>query len=86
VVISCITPKYAKSENCQREVTLADCLKKPIIPLIMDKEQQWPPVGQMSMIFAKLLYINMCEQGGDEDDDFPDMKFEELVSEIKERL
>ena len=86
MVISCITPKYAKSENCQREVTLADCLKKPIIPIILDKELQWPPVGQMSMIFAKLLYINMCGDDENEEDDFPVMKFEELVSEIKQRL
>jgi radical SAM superfamily enzyme YgiQ (UPF0313 family) len=28
----------------------------------------------------------MCGPGDDEDEDFPDMKFQELVSEIKERL
>ena len=31
-VIACITPKYAISINCRREMALADALKKPIIP------------------------------------------------------
>ncbi|XP_031567310.1 uncharacterized protein LOC116302217 [Actinia tenebrosa] len=83
VIISCVTRKYTTSENCQREATLADCLKKPIIPVIFDNELQWPPPGQMSMIFAKLLYINVCS---DDKDEIPPMKFQELLSEIKERI
>jgi hypothetical protein len=45
---------------------------------------QWPPEGQMSMIFAKLLYINVC--GGDDENEIPATKFQELLGEIKERM
>ena len=59
VMICCVTKKYiCLSEICQREVTLADALRKPIIPLLLE-ELDWPPEGQLALIFAKLLYINM---------------------------
>ena len=77
-----MTERYSKSENCQREVTLADCLKKPLIPLLFDKTTGWPPPGQMSMIFAKLLYIDMTGQVGT----IPDNKFQELLREVKDKL
>ena len=76
-----MTDKYSKSENCQREVSLADLLKKPIIPLLFEKIV-WPPAGPMSMIFAKLLYIKM----GAPEENIPLPKFQELVKEIKERV
>lgn len=82
VVISCVTPKYTKSENCQRELTLADCLKKPIIPLLFDNANGWPPPGQMSLIFAKLLYIDMTGK----QNHIPQKKFEELVETVKSRI
>ena len=59
----CVTEKYTRSDNCQREATLADCLKKPIIPLLFE-DISWPPKGQLSLIFARLLYIRITEQGG----------------------
>ena len=58
VVVSCVTPKYALSANCRREISLADALKKPIIPLLLE-EMKWPPDGPMSMVFTELLFINM---------------------------
>ena len=70
------------SENCQREVTLADILKKPVVPLLFDKEIGWPPPGQMSLIFAKLLYIDMTGKEGA----IPQTKLEELVAMIKSKL
>ena len=57
VVISCVTPKYSLSANCRREVSLADALKKPIIPILLE-ETPWPPEGTMSMVFTQLLYID----------------------------
>ena len=56
-VVSCMTKKYSLSANCRREVSLADALKKPIIPILME-EMKWPPDGPMSMVFTELLYIN----------------------------
>ncbi|CAG2251519.1 unnamed protein product [Mytilus edulis] len=57
VVLTCITQKYSLSANCRREVSLADALKKPIIPLLLEK-MDWPPSGPMSMVFTQLLFIN----------------------------
>ena len=56
-VVSCVTQKYSLSANCRREVSLADALKKPIVPLLLE-EMKWPPDGPMSMVFTELLYIN----------------------------
>lgn len=53
-----MTQKYCLSEICQREVTLADSLRKPIIPLLFE-DIAWPPAGQLALIFVKLLYIKM---------------------------
>ena len=56
-VVSCVTQKYSLSANCRREVSLADALKKPMIPLLLE-QIKWPPDGPMSMVFTELLYIN----------------------------
>ena len=57
-MICCVTQKYCQSKIHQREATLADTLKKPIIPLLFE-DIDWPPFGQLALIFAKLLYIKM---------------------------
>lgn len=59
----CVTEKYIQSDMCQREATLADRLKKPIIPLLFE-DIPWPPRGQLSLIFARLLYIRINDKGG----------------------
>lgn len=56
-VVTCVTQKYSLSANCRREISLADALKKPIIPLLLE-QMKWPPDGPMSMVFTELLYIN----------------------------
>ena len=60
IVLSSVTTKYALSANCRREVSLADALKKPIIPLLMEKID-WPPSGPMSMALTSLLYVNFSK-------------------------
>jgi hypothetical protein len=64
VVLSCVTSKYSLSPNCRREVSLADAIKKPIIPLLLESIT-WPPEGPMSMVFTQLLYINFCKPNTD---------------------
>ena len=81
MVLCCVTGKYTRSENCQREVTLSDALRKPIIPLLFEKIE-WPPAGPMSMPFCKLLYIKMINP----EEPIPKDKFQELVKEVKERM
>ncbi|XP_033750485.1 uncharacterized protein LOC117334790 [Pecten maximus] len=84
VVLSCVTTKYALSANCRREVSLADSLKKPMVPLLLEKID-WPPTGPMSMVFTQLLFINFYRDEtvqltwvGD--------KFDELHTKIKENI
>lgn len=78
VVVCCVTERYCKSEMCQREVTLADNLKKPIIPLLFEF-LDWPPAGQLALIFTKLLYIDMSQTPGA----FPDNKLQELYHKVR---
>ncbi|XP_021368570.1 uncharacterized protein LOC110460155 [Mizuhopecten yessoensis] len=84
VVLSCVTSKYALSANCRREVSLADSLKKPMVPLLLEKID-WPPTGPMSMVFTQLLFINFYRDeavqmswNGD--------KFDELSGKIQEYI
>ena len=46
------------SQHCIKELTLADLLHKPIIPVMVDMVA-WPPPGGMSLIFSQLVYVNM---------------------------
>ena len=63
---------------CQREVTLADTLKKPIIPLLFEFID-WPPAGQLALIFTKLLYIDMSQTRGH----FAEDKLQELFRKVR---
>ncbi|XP_076104784.1 uncharacterized protein LOC143073258 isoform X2 [Mytilus galloprovincialis] len=84
VVLTCITQKYSLSANCRREVSLADALKKPIIPLLLEK-MDWPPSGPMSMVFTQLLFINFYR---DEDVQmtWTGPKLDELMEKIGEHM
>lgn len=84
VMLSSVTTKYALSANCRREVSLADALKKPIIPLLMEKID-WPPTGPMSLVLTQLLYVNFSK---DESLQLPweGNCFNELLSKIKQHI
>ncbi|WAR00448.1 hypothetical protein MAR_024820 [Mya arenaria] len=84
VVVSCVTPKYALSANCRREMSLADALKKPIIPLLLE-QTKWPPDGPMSMVFTELLFINVYRDENIQKT-WTGPKIEELVSKLKEHV
>ncbi|OWF40847.1 hypothetical protein KP79_PYT09249 [Mizuhopecten yessoensis] len=84
IVLSCVTSKYAVSANCRREVSLADSLKKPVVPLLLEK-MDWPPSGPMSMVFTQLLFINFYR---DEEVQmtWTGNKFDELLAKITENV
>lgn len=72
VIISCLTPKYALSEMCRKEMSLSMDLKKPIIPLLLEN-MPWPPKGPMAFVFTNVLYIdctNASTQAKIEDEKF----------------
>ena len=79
-VVSCVTQKYSLSANCRREVSLADALKKPIIPLMLE-QIKWPPDGPMSMVFTELLYINFYRDQSVQSSWKGD-QFDELISKL----
>ncbi|RWS25595.1 Neuralized-like protein, partial [Leptotrombidium deliense] len=62
IVVCCLTPRYVASRLCTREVTLADVLHKPILP-IMVEPTPWPPPGPMAVIMSSLVYIDLCNIG-----------------------
>ncbi|XP_069127354.1 uncharacterized protein [Argopecten irradians] len=84
IVLSCVTTKYAVSANCRREVSLADSLKKPLVPLLLEK-MEWPPSGPMSMVFTQLLFINFYR---DEEVQmsWTGEKFDELLAKVTEHV
>ncbi|XP_067664704.1 uncharacterized protein [Haliotis asinina] len=84
VILSCITTKYALSANCRREVSLADALKKPIVPLLLEKIT-WPPSGPMSMVFTQLLYINFSKDESVQEK-WTGKEFEEMVGKINKHM
>jgi hypothetical protein len=43
---------------CQRELILADMLKKPIVPVMFDLTP-WPPLGPASLILSQLVYVDL---------------------------
>ena len=57
-VLACVTPEYPLSINCRREMSLANALKKPIVPFYLEETSTWPPPGPMSLIFADKPYID----------------------------
>lgn len=81
VMLSCVTSKYSLSANCRREVSLADALKKPIVPLLLET-MTWPPEGPMSMVFTQLLYINFCKPNQDIQNHWNCPQMEELLGKI----
>lgn len=63
VVIACVTPKFVVSHYCNREMALADLLRKPIVPIML-APTPWPPPGGMGLIFSQLVYVDYFGVGG----------------------
>ncbi|XP_077869886.1 uncharacterized protein LOC100370582 isoform X2 [Saccoglossus kowalevskii] len=42
VVLCCITPRYIQSDNCIKDLSLAEYLNKPIVPIML-RFVAWPP-------------------------------------------
>ena len=86
VVLSCVTNKYALSANCRREVSLADALKKPIIPLLLEENFDWPPEGPMSMVFTQLIYIDFSKVELDMQEQWKSSQMETLYGKINQTI
>jgi len=82
VVICCMNPAYAQSDNCSREVHLTISTGKPLIPLQMEK-QTWPPEGALGPIMSEYLYIRFYDRKGNDQNVWPAEKFTELLGQIR---
>ena len=58
-MIAFITPRFIMSEACKKEVSLADLLRKPIIPVMIERTT-WPPPGPLALIMAQHIYIDLA--------------------------
>ena len=63
LVLCCLTPKFLVSDCCVKEILLADLLKKPIVPLMI-QPTPWPPPGPLSLSLAPLVYVDLAGAGG----------------------
>ena len=62
-MLCCITPRYVVSENCYKEISLADLLRKPVVPVMVERTP-WPPPGPLALILSRLIYIDLAGSGG----------------------
>lgn len=58
-----ISPRFILSDYCQKEVNLADLLRLPIIPVMIEKTP-WPPPGSLAVILSQHLYVDLAGTGG----------------------
>jgi len=62
VVVTCLSPEYSKSVNCNREFLLASDRKKATVPVIVEDLEAWPPRGNLGPLLAGKLYIRIYEE------------------------
>ena len=61
VVVCCITNKYLQSDNCSKDLTLAETFRKPIVPVML-RFCPWPPEAappQVRKILARLAPVDL---------------------------
>lgn len=87
-MIACITTKYTKSINGQREMALADMFSKPIIPLLLKHLNRWPPIGPMSLTLGGTSDLNFYSSSKNLaialNNKWSDDEFKKVVSRLNE--
>jgi len=61
LIICCISSSYKESNNCRREASYADQLKKPLMFVIA--EDNYKPTGWLGLLLESQLYYNVWEKG-----------------------
>ena len=87
VLVCFVTNELAKDSNCLGQINLAVQLNKPIIPLLVDSNCKWPPVGTLGPILSEYLFIRFFQRKTELTNDeryWPIDKFNELVMQLKQ--
>ncbi|RMZ96525.1 hypothetical protein BpHYR1_008771 [Brachionus plicatilis] len=63
-VLMCMTEKYKQSPNCRAEAEYAFNIRKPIIPLLMQKN--YAPDGWLGIILGTKIFVNFSKYPFDE--------------------
>ena len=61
IVIPMISSEYQHSENCEKELSYADSLKKNIVPVLL--EPKFKPTGWLALVIARFKYVDISETG-----------------------
>ncbi|XP_021372208.1 uncharacterized protein LOC110462547 isoform X1 [Mizuhopecten yessoensis] len=59
VVVCCITPKYLQSDNCKKDLTLAETFNKPIIPVLLRFSPLESAPDQVRKIITKFSCVDL---------------------------
>ena len=83
-LLACITPKYIKSAHYQTEFLVAKNLNKPILCLLLEETNPWPPNGVELPLFADKSYIDFRNLSGN--DRWTGKSFAMLLAQLKKLL
>lgn len=59
LVLSCVTPKYLQSDSCAKDLSLADSLNKPILPVLLRFSPTEGAPPQVRKILAKVSFMDL---------------------------
>ena len=62
VVLCCITPKYLQSDNCIKDLSLAETFGKPIIPLLLRFTPFESAPSQVRRILLRHSYVDLSNE------------------------
>lgn len=62
VVLTCITPKYLQSDNCKKDLMLAEAFNKPIIPVLLRFSPFESAPDHIRKILARLSSIDLSNE------------------------
>lgn len=62
VVLTCLTPKYLQSDNCKKDLTLAETFHKPIVPVLLRFSPLESAPDQVRKLLARYSYIDLSNE------------------------
>ncbi|XP_033125787.1 uncharacterized protein LOC117123861 [Anneissia japonica] len=82
IVLCCVTPRYLQSDNCLKDLVLADQLQKHIIPVLL-RFVAWPPDTGPSQVKKTLARTNHVDLSNDK---LYKQNFHSLLDRVRRQL